>query len=368
MDEYARQLQTLYASQWLSHAREVMSQPLKATGPRTQRFLRVVASLSRTMDKYSASAGRERALDAIDLGAIYAGVDARESLNTDNKLGYTDMVVLELLDYFKNHFFTWVNKPPCPQCHGEGDNMVATGGRPFPANAPNPDEIGAIETYKCQQCNVDVEFPRIRNPVSLLKTRRGRCGEWVDCFVLILVALLDDPLKVRYVWNQEDHVWCEYYSDHLRRWVHLDPCEAAWDQPLLYWQNWGKAMSYVLGFGTDYCIDLLPKYIDATKQIPQTEIVDSPKEVSDGIKYFAKYKLIDAYLMSGKPQTAITFYYDYLVPYNRELRLVAQAAAAGAEPALALGGADEDGASAAPAGRQLGSAEWTRARGESGPR
>lgn len=29
-------------------------------------------------------------------------------------------------------------------------------------------------------------------------------------------------------------MWCEYWSAALGRWVHCDPCEAAWDTPLLY--------------------------------------------------------------------------------------------------------------------------------------
>ena len=36
-----------------------------------------------------------------------------------------------------------------------------------------------------------IEFPRINNPVTLLTTRRGRCGEWVNCFMLILQALIE---------------------------------------------------------------------------------------------------------------------------------------------------------------------------------
>ena len=41
-------------------------------------------------------------------------------------------------------------------------------------------------------------------------------------------------LDTRYILDVTDHVWAEYYSEAMQRWVHLDPCEAAYDTPHLY--------------------------------------------------------------------------------------------------------------------------------------
>ena len=59
---------------------------------------------------------------------------------------------------------------------------------------------------------------------------------------------LAQGLEVRYVLDQTDHVWTEYYSPSKARWVHLDPCEASYDQPLLYEKGWGKKLTYIIGF------------------------------------------------------------------------------------------------------------------------
>lgn len=41
-------------------------------------------------------------------------------------------------------------------------------------------------------------------------------------------------LEARLVFDTADHIWSEVWSPAACRWVHLDPCEAAWDKPLLY--------------------------------------------------------------------------------------------------------------------------------------
>ena len=86
--------------------------------------------------------------------------------------------------------------------------------------------------------------------------RRGRCGEYSILMMLMLRTL---RYETRYVVDRDDHVslplclmivsecyeqaWTEVMLQD--QWIHIDPCEAAINEPLIY-QNWGKNQTFIL--------------------------------------------------------------------------------------------------------------------------
>ncbi|XP_076443341.1 peptide-N(4)-(N-acetyl-beta-glucosaminyl)asparagine amidase-like [Babylonia areolata] len=164
-----------------------------------------------------------------------------------------DCLLLELLNWFKKSFFQWVDSLPCDRCGGSTHHAGSTN--------PTPAERiwgGArVETHRCDTCGEMTRFPRYNHPGKLLETRRGRCGEWANCFTLCCRAL---GFEARYVLDWSDHVWTEVYSEAQKRWLHCDPCENVCDKPLLYEQGWGKKLTYILAFSKDEVQDVTWRY------------------------------------------------------------------------------------------------------------
>ncbi|XP_050635417.1 peptide-N(4)-(N-acetyl-beta-glucosaminyl)asparagine amidase isoform X2 [Macaca thibetana thibetana] len=175
-------------------------------------------------------------------------------LDKGTNISDEDFLLLELLHWFKEEFFHWVNNILCSKCGGQTRSRDRS-------LLPNDDELkwGAkkVEDHYCDACQFSNRFPRYNNPEKLLETRCGRCGEWANCFTLCCRAL---GFEARYVWDYTDHVWTEVYSPSQQRWLHCDACEDVCDKPLLYEIGWGKQLSYVIAFSKDEVVDVTWRY------------------------------------------------------------------------------------------------------------
>uniref|UniRef100_A0A8I5U998 Peptide-N(4)-(N-acetyl-beta-glucosaminyl)asparagine amidase n=1 Tax=Pongo abelii TaxID=9601 RepID=A0A8I5U998_PONAB len=182
-----------------NHQGQSSDPPSASTVTADSAILEVLQSNIQHVLVYENPALQEKALACIPVQELKRKSQEKLSrarkLDKGTNISDEDFLLLELLHWFKEEFFQWVNNILCSKCGGQTRSRDRS-------LLPNDDELkwGAkkVEDHYCDACQFSNRFPRYNNPEKLLETRCGRCGEWANCFTLCCRAL---GFEARYVWD-----------------------------------------------------------------------------------------------------------------------------------------------------------------------
>jgi Transglutaminase-like superfamily len=159
-------------------------------------------------------------------------------------------ILQHFLEWFRSNFPYYYDR--CGVCGSSYKEQKDTSedkddgtflGYVFPSEDELKSKAGRTELYQCHSCQSYTRFARYNKAQAVLDSRLGRCGEYSMLLYRMLSCL---GHEVRWIVDWSDHVWTEVLLQG-DKWIHLDPCEAAVDQPHLY-QDWGKQQTYIIGF------------------------------------------------------------------------------------------------------------------------
>lgn len=125
---------------------------------RIQEFSQRLISTSRHVSVYENPSLQTKAKAIVPLSELLSRAKERCQLNETQHL--RDALLVELLDWFKNDFFSWFDAASCRICEkpmdGKGNGV------------PTAEEVrhGAhrVELYQCAICQATERFPRYNNP------------------------------------------------------------------------------------------------------------------------------------------------------------------------------------------------------------
>ncbi|XP_073848899.1 N-glycanase Pngl [Musca autumnalis] len=179
-----------------------------------------------------------------------------------------DLILVELVAWFKNEFFEWVNCLPCKVCGSEESKLRRT---------VTEGDV-RVEVGIC--CGQETKFHRYNDIAQLLVSRKGRCGEFANCFTFLCRCLDYDA---RIVHPLFDHVWTEVYSDSQMRWIHVDPSDNVVDSPLMYQHGWKRNIDYVFAYSCDDIQDVTWRYCNNHKETLQKRRFCSESELIEAL-------------------------------------------------------------------------------------
>ena len=221
-----------------------------------------------------------RANSGIDLGALRAprrfGTQPKEAPQEQPQAVLARWK--ELLEWFRRTFP--YNRFECDACGEVGDLL----GNVRPSHTDRNVKTSAASRTELQLCGVCgslTRFSRCNHVGRILRNRKGRCGEYAQVWLRLVRAL---GWRARFVVDWTDHLWVEVLlpvgeakregaheeeenddeglfemDGVLHRWVHMDPCEAAVDEPGIY-ASWGKTHDYVIAIGDGQIVDRTRAY------------------------------------------------------------------------------------------------------------